>query len=80
MAVTFSIEATPNPNALKFSASQVILEGRLAQDSSVAKALLEIDGVESVFGFQDFISVNKTVTSNWDDIVPQVQAVFEQEF
>lgn len=79
MAVTFSIQATPNPNALKFTASQKLFEGRLAQDSDLAKALLNIDGVESVFGFQDFVSINKTVSANWDDLVPQVQAVFEAQ-
>ncbi|WLD94878.1 NifU N-terminal domain-containing protein [Alkalihalobacillus sp. AL-G] len=86
MAVEFSIDPTPNPNALKFSASQAIFEGRLSYrtgdnpDDVVASALLNIDGVESIFGFQDFITINKTPDSDWDTIVPHVQEVFENNY
>ncbi|WP_349410221.1 NifU N-terminal domain-containing protein [Pseudalkalibacillus sp. SCS-8] len=86
MAVEFSIDPTPNPNALKFSANQPLFEGRLSYrqgdnpDDAVASALLKIDGVESIFGFQDFITINKTMDGDWDTIVPQVQEVFQNAY
>jgi hypothetical protein len=86
LAIEFSIDPTPNPNALKFTANSSVLEGRISYKSGdqpedpISKALLEIKGVESIFGFQDFITVNKTIDANWDEIVPKVQAVFEREF
>jgi hypothetical protein len=86
MAVEFSIDPTPNPNALKFTASETIFEGRISYKSgdepaeNVASSLLSIEGVESIFGFQDFITINKTINSSWDDIIPKVQTVFESEF
>ncbi|WP_257349192.1 NifU N-terminal domain-containing protein [Pseudalkalibacillus decolorationis] len=86
MAVEFTVDPTPNPNALKFSASQSIFEGRLSHRSGdnpedkVAKGLLEIEGVESIFGYQDFITINKTPDAEWDSIVPLVQEVFESNY
>ncbi|MGG1571868.1 NifU N-terminal domain-containing protein [Fictibacillus sp. NRS-1165] len=83
MAVDFGIQPTPNPNSLKFSASQPFLEGRLsarageATDSDLANSLLAIEGVESIFGFQDFITVNKFPESDWDELVPHIQKVLE---
>jgi hypothetical protein len=86
MAVEFTIDQTPNPNALKFSANQPLFEGRLSYrqgdkpDDQVASSLLGIEGVESIFGFQDFITVNKTVDGDWDSIVPKVQEVFQNAY
>ncbi|UZJ77419.1 NifU N-terminal domain-containing protein [Fictibacillus sp. KU28468] len=83
MSVEFGIQPTPNPHALKFSASQPFLEGRLSAragdtpDSELAQSLIGIDGVESIFGFQDFITVNKFPESDWDELVPQIQKVLE---
>ncbi|MFC0237892.1 NifU N-terminal domain-containing protein [Fictibacillus phosphorivorans] len=84
MAVEFSIQPTPNPNAIKFDGSEKFLEGRLSarvgdeSDSPLAKALLSIDGVESIFGFENFITVNKTNDSDWNDIMPEIQKALEE--
>ncbi|WP_221563770.1 NifU N-terminal domain-containing protein [Alkalihalobacillus sp. TS-13] len=86
MTVEFTIDPTPNPNALKFSANQPLFDGRLsyrkgdAPEDEVASALLDIEGVESIFGFQDFITVNKTPDGDWDQIVPEVQEVFQKSY
>ncbi|KSU84816.1 NifU N-terminal domain-containing protein [Fictibacillus enclensis] len=83
MALEFAIEPTPNPNALKFSASQPFLEGRLSaragdnSDSPLAASLLAIDGVESIFGFQDFLTVNKFAEADWETLVPHIKEVLE---
>ncbi|EIT84565.1 Scaffold protein Nfu/NifU [Fictibacillus macauensis ZFHKF-1] len=86
MALIFNLQPTPNPNAIKFDGSEAFLEGRLSAKagddldsmSELAKSLLAVDGVESIFGFQDFITVNKFSDSNWDDIVPHIQEILHQ--
>ncbi len=84
MAIEFSIQPTPNPNAIKFDGSEKFLEGRLSarvgeeSDSALAKALLSIDGVESIFGFENFITVNKTNDSDWNELMPEIQNALEE--
>lgn len=70
---------TPNPNALRFSLD-VTLPGTVtasspadAGDDAFLGALVAIDGVASVFGTGDFITVTRKPGTDWDDIVPAVQ-------
>ncbi len=78
MAVSVNIETTPNENALKFSINQPAIESghktysnpEAAEESSVAKALFQIEGVASVFLMADFITVTKQPTANWETIQP----------
>jgi hypothetical protein len=70
---------TPNPNALRFSLD-VQLPGTLsassaaeAGDDPFLSALLAIDGVASVFGTADFVTVTRKPGAEWDDIVAAVQ-------
>ena len=71
---------TPNPNALRFSLD-VTLPGTVsassaadAGDDPFISALVAIDGVASVFGTADFVTVTRRAGADWDDIVPAVQA------
>jgi hypothetical protein len=71
---------TPNPNALRFSLD-VTLPGTLsassvadAGDDAFLAAVLGIDGVASVFGTADFVTVTRKAGGDWDEIVPAVQA------
>ena len=68
---------TPNPNTLKFIPGiDVIKHGSSRQfnknddckESSLAKQLFEINGIESVFFGNDFISITKNENINWDEI------------
>jgi hypothetical protein len=70
---------TPNPNALRFSLD-IQLPGTVTASSSAEAgddpflgALLAIDGVASVFGTADFVTVTRKPGADWDDIVPEVQ-------
>jgi hypothetical protein len=70
---------TPNPNALRFSLD-VTLPNTItassaaeAADSPFLAAVLEVDGVASVFGTADFVTVTRRPGVDWDDIVPAVQ-------
>jgi hypothetical protein len=70
---------TPNPNALRFSLD-VTLPGTVsassaadAGDDPFLSAVLGIDGVASVFGTADFVTVTRKAGGDWDAIVPAVQ-------
>ena len=76
------IQATPNPNALKF-----VLEGEISpeplsflgpdqgKEHPVASQLFQIEGVTSVLLLGDFVTVNKTADANWPPIRDQVRKV-----
>ena len=71
---------TPNPNALRFSLDTTLggtISAASAADAAgdpFLEALLAIDGVASVFGTADFVTVTRTAGADWDAIVPAVQA------
>lgn len=74
---------TPNPNAMRFSLD-VTLPGTVSASSSAEagddpflSALLAIDGVASVFGTADFVTVTRKPGTDWDSIVEAVQAAAE---
>ena len=76
------IQPTPNPNANKFVLNRTISQQPLsffnaaaATDYPLAKRLFEIPGVSSLLLLGDFITINKSPTSPWDDIKDQARAV-----
>ena len=68
-------EITPNPNSLKFlpgkkvsnSGSYEITKKDKIQNELI-RNLLSVNGVEGVFLGEDFISINKNMATEWDDI------------
>ena len=78
-------EGTPNPNAVKFTSDKVIFEGDdsisvMPGDTSehaVLNDLMNIEGVDNVFGYQNFITVNKQFGIEWDDLLNKVIEVIE---
>jgi len=77
-------EATPNPNALKFTTDKLIFEGTdsisiMHGDTSeheILNDLMKLEGVDNVFGYQNFITVNKHFDAEWDDLQEKVKEVF----
>ena len=71
---------TPNPNAMKFSLSVTVAEtGSFSFNAAdtdiahpIAAAVLAVDGVVSVFGVNDFITVSKSDDAGWDVLLPAV--------
>ena len=68
-------EVTPNPNSLKFlPGKNVSNSGRYEITSKediqneLVRNIQSVNGVESIFLGQDFISVNKKDKTNWDEI------------
>ena len=80
------IQATPNPQAVKFTLNRVVAAAgktyRDAEQADVAwaKALLALPGVAQVFAVNNFISVTKTTEASWDGIFESVGAILERSF
>jgi hypothetical protein len=71
-------ESTPNPDALKFVLGVTLPERLLANrgddvDDPFARALLAIDGVASVFGINDFVTVTRERGADWDSVIGAVE-------
>ena len=69
-------EKTPNPNSLKFiPGKRVLTEGNIEIleknqiDNELVKNIFSIDGVESIFLSEDFLSVNKREEIKWEDLI-----------
>lgn len=86
MPLEVKAESTPNPNAIKFTATQPLFKGstslkkRDETDHPLAAALLSIEGVDTIFGINDFVTVNKTMDANWDDLMPHIQKAFDTAY
>ena len=73
---------SPNPNALKFELSVTLPETvsfkskdeAEAAGNDFAAAVLGVDGVASLFGTSDFVTVTRKPDAAWDPIVEAVQA------
>ena len=73
------IEATPNPNALKVTAPSPFCNGsKIISDpaktqSPLAKALLGVAGVTSLFFLNDFVTISKKPEADWNVMLPAIQ-------
>lgn len=71
---------TPNPNSMKFSldvklpATLNFSNAGAAADHPFARAVFTIDGVVSVFGVNDFVTVSRRPGADWDPILAGVKA------
>lgn len=79
------VDPTPNPNALKFTVDRSVggpatyVSGQPV-DNPAAAALLEIEGVISVFMTADFVTLSKVADSDWTDITPPAREILESHF
>lgn len=87
MPPTVEFQPTPNPNAGKFvlgrsaapdGTSRSYSTPEEASDDPVARAILALDGVRSVFMVKDFITVSKTPAADWDTLAPRVTRLLEE--
>lgn len=70
------VDLTPNPHALKFILNQRLLNvetrqypnAETAKDDPFAKGVFEIEGVESVFYMDKFVTIEKKKDANWGQI------------
>jgi hypothetical protein len=69
---------TPNPNAMKFTLDVALPARILADrgddvDDPLTRALLAIDGVASVFGVNDFVTITRQDDAEWEPIIAATQ-------
>lgn len=85
--LTVEFQQTPNPNAGKFVVSQQVApvgtsksyyDPDEAREDPVARALMGLEGVRSVFMVDDFITVTKTPAARWDALVPRVEEAIRE--
>ncbi|MCO7174498.1 NifU N-terminal domain-containing protein [Sporolactobacillus kofuensis] len=80
----FKASKTPNPNAMKFTADRPLFSGRIeitensAPDSLLLMNLMAINGIERLFGYNDFLTVSKLPSADWDQLIPQIETVLEK--
>jgi hypothetical protein len=77
-------EPTPNANAYKVTVPSPFCNGsRIVSTpekatTPVAKALISVPGVQSLFFLNDFVTVTKKPEADWDSILPLVKAALEK--
>ena len=83
-AVDVHTEDTPNPNARKYVISGATISESFSAaagaqtNHALAKALVAIEGVSSVFGINDFVTVTKTDDSDWQNLDSTVMTVLKE--
>lgn len=81
-------ESTPNPATLKFLPGQTVLEAGTADfptaesavSSPLAQRLFAVNGVSGVFFGNDFVTVTKGETTEWDHIKPAILGAIMEHF
>ncbi|UCF18349.1 MAG: NifU N-terminal domain-containing protein [Gemmatimonadota bacterium] len=82
-----TVQGTPNPNAAKFTVDRALVEGGpsrsffdrgSAQADPLARAIFDIDGVESVLIADDFVTVTKSTSLEWDQLVPLIEKAIKE--
>ena len=71
------IEQTPNPNALKFTVGQDA--GQESEDAT-AQALVDLEGVTSVFMTADFVTLTRSPDGDWAAIADAAKQILEERF
>ena len=91
MPVVKEIQATPNPNALKFVLDGPLLCGpsldrplsfRSSTDAAqhpLAKRLFDVAGVTNLFFLGDFITVSKAPDVPWSKIRQKVRTIINRQ-
>jgi hypothetical protein len=85
-AISVRAEATPNPNAMKFQCSvMVIAKGSLsfnnaiaAKQNPLASAVFDVGGVRSVFAVKDFVTVTREDGVDWNMLSPRIEAAIRE--
>ena len=68
-------QITPNPNSLKFIPDKKVsisgsfeITNKDEVNNDLVRNILSINGVTGIFLGEDFLSVNKTENTNWEDV------------
>ena len=75
-------QRTPNPNSMLFHVGRTLTDKKTgetfatpesAADSPLARGILEVPGVRSVFFLPNSITVTRDPTMPWEDMLPGVE-------
>lgn len=83
-----TVQETPNPDARRFVLDKPVQEesrGRFFTDAStaedsLARALLEVEGVEGAMLLPTSVTINKASSASWDEVEPAARAALETYF
>lgn len=82
-----SVQYTPNPNSLKFTADgATFTDGGMesynsaaeARGNALAERLFALPGVANVFILPQFLTVTKHPAADWDDLQPKLETALEE--
>ena len=81
-------ESTPNPATLKFLPGQTVLEAGTADfpnsdaagSSPLAQRVFAVNGVTGVFFGNDFVTVTKAETVEWEHVKPAILGAIMEHF
>ncbi len=84
--VSIYTEMTPNPETMKFVANKLLYPGKsidfpdesTAIPSPLAKELFAFPFIRSVFIASNFVTLSKTVDTNWDDVIPSIRQFLKE--
>jgi Fe-S cluster biogenesis protein NfuA len=84
--VSIYTEMTPNPETMKFVANKLLYPGKsidfpdesTAAPSPLAKELFAFPFIRSVFIASNFVTLSKTVETNWDDVIPTIREFLKE--
>ena len=79
-AITIYAESTPNPSAMKFVANKKITDHTLsfentnsAKDAPLVKELFNFPFIKEVFIDENYISISKNDTVQWEEVVMEIR-------
>jgi len=74
------VQATPNPDAMKFVLDRPVADSprsyfspAAASSDPLAVRLFAIEGVASLLFLSDFVTVNKTPNARWPAMTPRIR-------
>ena len=82
-----TVQGTPNPNAAKFTVDRRLVEGGgsraymdadAAAEDRLASALFRIEGVESLLIAEDFVTVTKSESVPWEELIPKIEETIKE--
>ena len=81
LAISIYTEMTPNPETLKFVANKLLYPGKSidflskedAASSALAQELFGFDYVKGVFIASNFVTLTKTPSTDWNDVIPELR-------
>ena len=84
--VSIYTEMTPNPETMKFVANKLLYPGKSidfpdessATPSPLAKELFAFPFIRSVFIASNFVTLSKTIETNWDDVIPTIREFLKE--